>query len=336
MKTAILSLLLCLPLGLLDGCKKSSGDFAGGGSGGKQLTVAMMPKSKGNDYFKACKVGADKAAKELNVKLVWDGPTTPDPAKQNDLVDTWITRGVDVIAVACDNRDAISSALLRARKAGITVVTYDADSDPASRDFFVNQGTPEAIGNSLMDNAATAMGNKGEFAIITASLTASNMIEWQKTIEARLKEKYPDIKLVDTQACNDNDKEAYARATTILGSHPNVKLIMAICSPAVPAAADAVTKAGKASEVKVMGLGLPTMNKPYLKSGVTDCVILWNPQELGYLAVQTAVAVKNGTLKPGATSFDVPNWRKVEIKGDNVILGTPVKYTKENVEQFDF
>ena len=36
--------------------------------------VAVMPKSKGNDYFKACKVGADKAAKELNVKLIWDGP----------------------------------------------------------------------------------------------------------------------------------------------------------------------------------------------------------------------------------------------------------------------
>ena len=36
-----------------------------------------------------------------------------------------------------------------------------------------------------MDNAARVLGGKGSFAIITASLTAGNMIEWQKTIEAR-------------------------------------------------------------------------------------------------------------------------------------------------------
>ena len=218
------------------GCKKDNA--TAGPGGGKRLTVAVMPKSKGNDYFKACRVGAEKAAKELNVDMIWDGPTTPDPAKQNDMVDLWITKGVDVMAIACDNKDAISSALKRAKAAGITVVTFDADSSPDSRDFHVNQGTPEAIGESLMDNAALAMGNKGEFAIITASLTASNMIAWQKTIEARLKDKYPDIKLVDTQACNDNDKEAFTRATTILGAYPNVKLIMAICSPGVPGAAD--------------------------------------------------------------------------------------------------
>jgi rhamnose transport system substrate-binding protein len=335
MKQFVASLVVCSMAVAGWGCKKSN-DAGASNGGAKQLVVAVMPKSKGNDYFKACKVGADKAAKELNVKLIWDGPTTPDPPKQNDMVDSWITRGVDVIAVSCDNGAAISSALKRAQDAGIKVVTYDADSSPDSRDFFVNQGTPEAIGNALMDNAAAAMGNKGEFAIITASLTASNMIAWQKTIEARLKEKYPDITLVDTQACNDNDKEAYSRATTILGSHPNVRLIMAICSPAVPAAADAVTKAGKAKQVKVMGLGLPSMNKTWVKDGVTDCIILWNPIDLGYLAVQTAVAAKKGTLKKGDASFDVPNWRKVEIKGDNVILGAPVKFTKENIDQYDF
>ena len=32
-----------------------------------KLVVAMLPKSKGNAYFISCKVGADKAAKELGV-----------------------------------------------------------------------------------------------------------------------------------------------------------------------------------------------------------------------------------------------------------------------------
>ena len=137
----------------------------------------MMPKSKGNAYFIACRKGAEEAAKELGVKLIWDGPTDPDPAKQNEVVDTWITRGVDVIAVAVENREGISSVLRKARRAGIKVITWDADAEPDARDFFVNQATPEGIGQALMDNAARVLGGKGEFAIITASLTAANMID---------------------------------------------------------------------------------------------------------------------------------------------------------------
>ena len=68
----------------------------------------MMPKSKGNAYFIACRKGAEEAAKELGIELIWDGPTDPDPAKQNEIIDTWITRGVDVIAVAVENREGIS------------------------------------------------------------------------------------------------------------------------------------------------------------------------------------------------------------------------------------
>ena len=113
------------------------------------ITVAMMPKSKGNAYFIACRKGAEEAARELGIKLIWDGPTDPDPAKQNEVIDTWITRGVDVIAVAVENREGISSVLRKARDRGIKVLTWDADADPTARDFFVNQATPEGIGQTL-------------------------------------------------------------------------------------------------------------------------------------------------------------------------------------------
>ena len=121
----------------------------------------MMPKSKGNAYFIACRKGAEEAARELGIKLIWDGPTDPDPAKQNEVIDTWITRGVDVIAVAVENRQGISSVLRKARQRGITVLTWDADADPDARDFFVNQATPEGIGQTLMDNAAAYSPRQG-------------------------------------------------------------------------------------------------------------------------------------------------------------------------------
>ncbi|MGH9768046.1 MAG: ABC transporter permease/substrate-binding protein, partial [Blastocatellia bacterium] len=61
----------------------------------KRTTVAMMPKAKGDPYFVSCRKGAEEAARELGVDLIWGGPTDLDPAKQNEVVEGWITRGVD-------------------------------------------------------------------------------------------------------------------------------------------------------------------------------------------------------------------------------------------------
>src|SRR5881394_4290588 len=115
-----------------------------------KLIVAMLPKAKGNAYFISCKAGADKAAKELGIELLFDGPTDSNAAKQNEIVENWITLGVDVIAVAAENKEGISTALRKAQKQGIKVVTYDADALPDARSFFVNQATPEGIGQGLM------------------------------------------------------------------------------------------------------------------------------------------------------------------------------------------
>ncbi len=329
---------------VLSGCKPSAPDSgstapaAGSTSGGvpKPLTVAFLPKSKGNAYFIAARQGAEQAAKELGIKLLFDGPTEPDPAKQNEIVETWITRGVDVIAAACENREGISTALRKAQAHGIKVVTFDADALPEARSFFVNQATPEGIGNALTDEAARLLQGSGEYAIITASLTAGNMIEWQKAIEKRNAEKYPNLKRVALRPCDDLKDKAFAEATAILNANPNVKLLMAICSPAVPGAAEAVKQAGRVGQVKVIGLGLPNENKRYVKEGVTDTVILWRVVDLGRLTIHVAAALARGELKPGATEVTAGALGTFKISGDNVLLGEPFKFTKDNIDQFDF
>jgi rhamnose transport system substrate-binding protein len=98
-----------------------------------------------------------------------------------------------------ENKSAISTVLRKARTRGIHVITWDADAEKDARDFFVNQATPEGIGYTLTDEAARILNNKGEFAIITASLSAANQNEWIKYIKARLAEKYPALKLVAIQ-----------------------------------------------------------------------------------------------------------------------------------------
>jgi rhamnose transport system substrate-binding protein len=321
------TVLLVALLGGLSAC--------GGGASKDGLTLAMMPKNKGNPYFVSCRKGAEEAARELGVKLLWDGPTETDAAKQNEVVESWITRGVDVIAVSVENKEAISTVLRKARGKGIKVVTFDADAEPDARDFFVNQATPRGIAETLVGHAARLLGDKGEFAIITASLTAANQNEWIKNIKEVLAEKYPGITLVEIRPSDDDRKRAFDETQTLLKVHPEVKVVMAIASPAVPGAAEAVKQSGR-TDVKVTGLGLPSSSKPYLKDGVLDTVVLWNTMDLGYLTVQSAYALAKGSLKPGATALVAGRLQSVEVKGDNVLLGTPFTFTKDNVDQFDF
>jgi len=309
---------------------------AGLAADGEPLVIAMMPKAKGDPYFVSCRLGAEEAAAELGVELIWDGPTDLDAARQNELVESWITRGVDAIAVSVENRASISTVLRKARDNGISVLTWDADAEPDARDYFVNQATPEGIANTLTDEAARLLGGEGTFAIITGALSAANQNEWIRHIRARLAERYPDLTLATIRPSDDDRDKAFAETQTVLRANPEVELIMAIAAPAVPGAAEAVQQAGREDDVFVIGLSLPNMNKPYVHAGVVQTVVLWNTTDLGYLTVHAAAQAARGIVAHGAASIEAGRLGTIEVEGDQIILGTPLRMTAENIDQFDF
>jgi ribose/xylose/arabinose/galactoside ABC-type transport system permease subunit/ABC-type sugar transport system substrate-binding protein len=326
------------------GISRSSADISaqpGGGPAptpqpaGRRLVVAMMPKAKGDPYFVSCRGGAEEAARELGVDLIWDGPTGLDAAKQNDLVESWITRRVDAIAVAVENRASISSVLRKARERGITVLTWDADAEPDARDFFVNQATPEDIGRTLTDEAARLLGGRGQFAIITGALSAANQNAWIAAVRRRLTEKYPNLTLAVIRPSDDDRDKAFSEAQTIMRANPDVHLLMAISAPAVPGAAEAVRQARR-SDVRVIGLSLPNINKPYVHGDVVQTVVLWNTTNLGYLTVHAAALAARHALAPGAASLDAGRLGRVELRGQEIILGAPLIMNKDNIDKFDF
>src|SRR4029434_8007334 len=112
--------------------------------------------------------------------------------------------------VSVENRAGISSVLRKARQRGIKVLAWDADAERDARDFFINQATPEGIGQTLTDEAARLLGGQGEFAIVTASLSATNQNDGIKHIKARLAEKYPGLKLVAIQPSDGDRDRAFA------------------------------------------------------------------------------------------------------------------------------
>jgi rhamnose transport system permease protein len=310
-------------------------ESGGAGKSGKRVLVGVMPKAKGDPYFISCRVGAEEAAKKLGVDVIWDGPTGLDAAKQNEVVEGWITRGVDAISVSVENAPGISTVLRKARARGIKVVTWDADAEANARDYFINQATPEDIGNTLVDEAARLIGNSGQVAIITGALSAANQNLWISFMRKRIAKEHPNLDLVTVRPSDDDRDKAFSETQTLLKVYPRLKAVIGISAPAVPGMGEAIKQSGR-SDVKVLGLSLPNLCKPYVHGGYIQAVVLWDTKNLGYLAVAAPVALVRKTLREGQSVLQVPELGTLAIQGSDIILGKPVIFRKDNIDRYNF
>jgi rhamnose transport system substrate-binding protein len=119
-----------------------------------------------------------------------------------------------------------------------------------------------------------------------------------------------------------------------LKAHPTIRGVWGITSVAFPGAAAAIRDAGRSGEVAVVGLATPNGMKEYVRDGTVETVLLWNPVDLGYLTVLAAVAaVRNDTL---GASLTAGRLGEVTVLDDQVLLGAPMQFDKDNIEEFDF
>lgn len=304
----------------------------------KKLTIGVMPKLKGIDFFNAAQQGAEEAGKELGVRVVFDGPVTNDVTQQAQMLDTWIAKRYDAIAIAPNDPDAIAPALARARKRGIKVITWDSDAQKDSRDLFVTECTNASVAKALMDVMAKGAGPDAKYIIITGSLTAANQNIWMKEMEKYRKRVYPHmVNLSPTPKASQEDQALATQvASDCLKAYPNLQGIFAITSVALPGAAEALRKAGMADKVFLTGLATPKAMRDYVEDGTVKRFVLWNPVDLGYLAVQAAVAAVKGDLKPGQGTFKAGRIGTVKVQGDTVILGPPMIFDKSNIDKYNF
>lgn len=303
---------------------------------GKRV-VAMLPKLINIDYFDACKRGATKAAEELGVTLIYDGPTEPSGSEQNKFIETWIRQGVNAICIAPNQPKTIRHFVERAQAQGIKVLTWDSDASESTRDLFVNQVDEKVLGETLMDDLAHQMGEEGEWAIAIASLDAANLNTWRRYAEARAQEKYPKLKLVATAVTKEDENFARQKIETLLNAYPNLKGIIAFDSNSVPGGAEAIKRAGKVGKVFLTGNSTPNKMRPYIKDGVLESFYLWDPRALGELTVRLAVLLSEGKKITGG--LDVPGFGKITLSKTDpktVIMAAPIRFTKENIDKYDF
>jgi simple sugar transport system substrate-binding protein len=179
-------LVVVLALGALvavgcGGGNSSKSTSSGGGGGGastgpgdstvnlKQgtgMTFAMVTHSDEGSFWTVVKKGAQQAARDEGVKLVWS-PSNNDPQKQAQLIDAAVSQKVDGLAVSVPNADAIKGSLAKAKAAGIPIVTLNSgQTDSKALGAITHVGQDEVIAGKAAGVRLKSLGSKKVLCVI--------------------------------------------------------------------------------------------------------------------------------------------------------------------------
>jgi ABC-type sugar transport system substrate-binding protein len=299
--------------------------------------IVIMPKLVGIAYYDAVKTGIDAAARELpDMAVTWTGPTQDQVERQIEMIERLIPAKPDLIAVAANDPVAIVPVLQKAQRAGIHVISWDADSQ--LREFFVNLVDFEAFGSQLVDALRAEIGPKGDIAIVTTSFAAPNQSSWIDAMKRAIYARHPGLRIVDIRPAGESTEEAYRIAQDCLKSLAGLKGLVALGSPNLPGVARAVRDAGLGGRVAVVGNSTPNLMREFLKDGTVKTVLLWNAPDHGYLTVHAARQLLAGGLKAGQP-FQAGRLGSFTPRRDAISLqvALPVMvFTKANVDQHNF
>jgi len=129
--------------------------------------IAVIPKGPTHDFWKSIHAGALKAQQELgDVEVLWNsGPNERDSAKQIEVVENFITQGVDAIVLAPTDKTALVAPVLAAKRKKIPVVIIDSGIATKDIDSFV--ATDNFNGGKLAARElAKQLGEKGDVTVL--------------------------------------------------------------------------------------------------------------------------------------------------------------------------
>ncbi len=288
---------LALPLALAAGCNSGSSGGSTGATGaaggaatgtGHALNIAVIPKAVGFDYWTHVESGAKCAAQKLgDVNIEWNGVAAEtDVTGQVNLLDGYITRGVDSLIYAATDAKALVQVTDSAQKAKIPVYNIDSGTTPQNVPLFATDNVKGAV--QVADLMNTALHGKGKVALLefqpgsmTNDQRKSGFIEGLK--------KYPGLKLVADQPDQSDANQALNVANNILTANPDLNGMFASNEPGVIGASHAITSQNLKGKVVLVGWDAAPDEVKALQSGEITALIVQNPFRMGFDSVVAAV-----------------------------------------------
>lgn len=309
------------------------------GAGGREtasdkMTFAVIPMFVGHPWFERCEYGAKIAADELGIDLVYLGPEKADAARQLDIFQDQVNRGVDAILVAVSESEMWETPIANAIAKGVPVFGFDIGG-PGTIWLASGWETVQS-GINIAEGIVKDINGRGKVAILTGSLGSPFLAARQRAAESVFA-KHPGIEVIGVFPTEDDYERALSVSESLLQAHPDLAGFACMTTTCVPASARASENAGVGGKVSIWGVAMGQQNADYVKRGTVKGGLILDPGKMTYLGMRIAYdyITKNGKLPTGNEDY---GWAgsPVTIVADRASYAPDVLLTAENVDDFEF
>ena len=284
----ILALALLVASVSCGGAKPSAG-----GSGG--ITIAVIPKGTSHVFWQSIHAGAQKAATDLGVSIIWRGPLREDDRDaQVSEVEGFVSRGISGICIAPLDETALVPPIEEAVRQKIPVVIFD--SGLKSNDYVSFVATDNTKGGQLGgERLAESIGKKGKVVMLRYAEGHDSTGKREQGFLDAMKQ-YSGIEVVSSNQYGGADVEgAYKKAEALLSTYKKPDGSLSIDGIFTPnesvsfAMLRVLQDNGWAGKVKFVGFDASPNLVKGLRDGGLDGIVVQDPVRMGYTAVETMV-----------------------------------------------
>jgi ribose transport system substrate-binding protein len=278
----------CVAISLLAGCGKKPTTA---------LRIALVPKSTSHSFWMTVKAGAEAAAKESGVELIFRGPSKEtDVAGQITILEDLTNQKVDAIVMAACNSKALIKPVEKAIRAGIPVVTVDSGIDSDIAASFI--ATDNILGaHKAAEELARLIGDKGEIGVMPIVSGAATSTMRENGFKEQIA-KHANIRVVSTLFSQCDEAKGMAATEDMLTSNPSIVGIFSACGPGAVGTARVLDQRKLAGKVKLVAFDAFPAEIEALKHGTIQALIVQNPFKMGYEGVKAAIKARHGEAIP--------------------------------------
>ncbi len=293
----LLVLLLCMTGVVFSAGQKDSG------SGG--FTIGFVSNNFNDTFQTYINKAAEDFVNETSDLNITFADAQEDVIKQQDLVNTFIAKGVDALIVVPVDTSAMDPITRGAKEAGIPLcyVNRNPFGNGAVPEDVFYVGSQEIIAGELqMKYMGKLLGGKGAVAILMGKLDNEGALKRTEGNEKIIKEQFPDIKVLAKETGNwqrDQGMTLTENWLTVYGS--SLKGILANNDEMALGAVEAL-KAANRTDIYVIGVDAIPDAKTAVENGSLSATVLQDAKGQGRGAAEIVYKVLKGG-KPDSVTW---------------------------------
>jgi len=315
---------LVLVISMFTGCKKSQSSNNSDSTSSQtkksdEIYIPIISKGFQHQFWQAVKTGAEKAAKQYNVKITFEGPETEAMVdKQIEMIEAALAKKPSALCLAALDSKACIPLLEKAKSQKIPVIGFDSgvESDIPLTTCATDNISAAAL---AADKMAKLIGEEGKVGIIVHDQTSRTGIDRRDGFLKRMKEKYPKIKVLPVQYGAGDQLKSTDLAKTIIQANPDIKGFFGANEGSIIGVLNAVKESKKEGKITVIGYDSGKQQIDAIKSGTEAGAVTQDPIGIGFKTVEAAVKAIKGEkvekiIDTGFHWFDKTNIDSTGIK----------------------